>query len=198
MTRKTTTNILIVGVGGQGILLASEIIAAVCLASGHDVKQSEVHGMAQRGGSVTSHVRFGPKVYSPTIERGRADFLMSFEMLEALRWADYLEETGVAVVSRQRIGPITVTTGAETYPENVEDLIRERCGSAVFVDGLAMAERAGNRRVVNSALLGVLSRHMGFEEALWEACIRNRVPPRSFEVNMKVFREGREVSGSGP
>jgi indolepyruvate ferredoxin oxidoreductase, beta subunit len=192
---KPTTDILIAGVGGQGILLASEVLAAVCLAAGHDVKQSEVHGMAQRGGSVTSHVRFGPRGHSPTIERGRADILLSFELVEALRWIDHLGERGVALVNRQRIGPITVTSGAETYPEDAEGLIRGRCGSAVFLDGLAMARRAGNPRVVNSALLGVLSRHLGFEEGLWEAALRNRVPPRSFEVNWKVFLEGREVAG---
>ena len=188
---KTTTNTLFVGVGGQGIILASEILTGLCLETGYDVKQSEVHGMAQRGGSVTSHVRYGAHVGSPTIETGFADYLVSFEMLEAIRWANYLRPDGAAFVNTQKIGPMTVTTGAAEYPDGIQDRFRQRRGHVVFVDGLAIAREAGNVRAVNVALLGALSTGMEFDPELWKTCIGNRVPEKTLEVNLAAFEAGR-------
>jgi indolepyruvate ferredoxin oxidoreductase beta subunit len=193
---KTTTDILIVGVGGQGIILASEILGYVSLCAGYDVKQSEVHGMAQRGGSVTSHVRFGQKVYSPTIEEGRGDFLVSFEMLEALRWIDCLAPGGTVIVNTQEIPPITVTSGAAEYPQDIRKTMGERCGHVVFIDGANIAREAGNARTVNAALLGALAVHLEFDTELWAKGIRDRVPRGTFEVNWAAFQGGRDAGGA--
>lgn len=194
MVDNGSTGTLFVGVGGQGIILASEVLAMLCLEAGYDIKQSEVHGMAQRGGSVISHVRFGRRVNSPMVELGRADFLVSFEMLEALRWMAYLKPDGVALVNTLKIAPMTVTSGAMKYPAEIEGLIREKCKRTVFLDALAIAEEAGNTRAVNVAMLGALSTHLSFAQDVWEACIRNRVPERFLEVNLAAFRAGRQAS----
>ena len=194
MEEKSTTDILLAGVGGQGIILASEILASICLTAGYDVKQSEVHGMAQRGGSVTSHVRFGPRVDSPTIERGRADFLISFEMLEAVRWIDTLHADGAAFVNTQQIKPITVSVGAAEYPDGLESAIEARCKHVVFVNGLALAQQAGNVRAVNVALLGALSTQLEFDMSMWKECIGNRVPPKTLEINLAAFNAGRDAA----
>jgi indolepyruvate ferredoxin oxidoreductase beta subunit len=188
-----TTNILIVGVGGQGIVLSSEILAKVALAGGFDVKQNEVHGMAQRGGSVTSHVRFGEVVFSPTIEPGTADVLLAFEQLEALRWLHYLAPNGIALVNLQKIDPITVAAGAVAYPENIEQKLQQGCPQFKSINGLDIAEKAGNLRAVNMVLLGALSRHLEFEKQLWEDCIRQRVPGRTIEMNLAAFHAGIEA-----
>ena len=194
MQENRTTNILIVGVGGQGIILASEVLAQVCLAEGYDVKQSEVHGMAQRGGSVTSHVRFGSAVHSPVIERGTADILLSFELLEGLRWIDYLQPEGTVIVNNQRIAPVTVSTGAAHYPEDVREQIQGRCNRALVVDGDAIARGLGNARVVNVVLLGALSTQLPFKRGLWEDCIQRRVPPRTVDLNQAAFAAGAGIS----
>lgn len=191
MHKKTTTDILIVGVGGQGIVLASEVLASVAMTAGLDVKQNEVHGMAQRGGSVTSHVRFGNRIYSPTIEKGHADYLLSFEMLEAARWIEYLHKDGVAIMNNQRIDPITVASGTAEYPGNIPLLLRKRYENLMEVDGIAIAQTAGNTRAVNMALLGALSFYLSFDNQLWGDVIRRKVPAKTLEINLTAFRTGR-------
>ncbi|MFA6109817.1 MAG: indolepyruvate oxidoreductase subunit beta [Candidatus Latescibacterota bacterium] len=191
-----STDVLFAGVGGQGTVLASAILANLCLQAGHDVKQSEVHGMAQRGGSVTSHVRFGPKVWSPTIPYGEADFLLGFELLEGLRMVDCLAPDGLALVNTQRIDPITVASGAATYPEDAGERIRARCPRAVLIDAFAVAQQAGNAKATNMALLGALSAHLDLGLELWEEGIRGRVPPKTFAVNWAAFCAGRELGAA--
>jgi len=193
MNENSTTNVLFAGVGGQGIVLASSILAGISLDAGYDVKQSEVHGMAQRGGSVTSHVRFGRQVHSPTIAQGKADFLLSFELLESLRWCDHLAPDGVALVNTQRIAPITVASGAMEYPGDLEDRLRARCAHPVLIDALAIAQRAGSVRAVNMALLGSLSARLGFDLEIWREGIRSRVRPHTFDSNWTAFTAGREA-----
>ena len=189
---RNITNILIAGVGGQGVLLVSEILSEACLRSGYDVKKSEVHGMAQRGGSVTSHVRFGEQVHSPLIEKGQADVLVSFEELEALRWIAFLKPGGAVVVNAQRIAPMTVSSGVASYPEDVLEQLRERTSRIVAVDGIGIAQKVGNPRVVNIVLLGALSKHLHIEENIWRETISARVPPKTIEMNLKAFEAGRE------
>lgn len=193
MRENDVTDILFAGVGGQGIVLASGILADICLAAGRDVKQSEVHGMAQRGGSVTSHVRFGSRVSSPTIVRGEADFLLGFELLESLRWIGHLAPEGVALVNTQRIEPITVTSGPAEYPADLQERIGAQCKAAVMVDAFSLARKAGSTRAVNMVLLGVLSARLDLDLELWEEGIRNRVPPKTFQVNWSAFSAGREL-----
>ena len=192
MKENGNTNVLFAGVGGQGIVLASGILANICLASGYDIKQSEVHGMAQRGGSVTSHVRFGDQVNSPTIAQGKADFLLGFELLESLRWTDYLAEDGVAIVNVQRIDPITVSSGVMEYPDDLEERIRARCKDPVLMDAFAIACEAGSARAINMALLGSLSGRLDFPLEIWEEGIRDRIPPKTFDANWAAFTAGRE------
>jgi indolepyruvate ferredoxin oxidoreductase beta subunit len=194
-------NVLVVGVGGQGIILAAEVLAGVCLEVGLDVKQSEVHGMAQRGGSVVAHVRFGRKIYSPVIERGRADYLLAFEMLEALRWADYLHENGLALVNRQRINPIRVAGGGMggglDYPDNLEDSLSDACARLKIIDGLAIADRQGLGKAVNVALLGALSAFLEFDDSTWRKVIGRRVPKPTVGLNLAVFDAGRQAVEAG-
>jgi indolepyruvate ferredoxin oxidoreductase beta subunit len=173
----------------------SEIFSEACLRSGYDVKKSEVHGMAQRGGSVTSHVRFGEQVHSPLIEKGQADVLVSFEELEALRWIAFLKPGGAVVVNAQRIAPMTVSSGVASYPEDVLEQLRERTSRVVAVDGIGIAQEVGNPRVVNVALLGALSKHLKIEENIWRETISARVPPKTVEVNLKAFEAGRAQKG---
>ena len=193
MNGEGTTSILFAGVGGQGIVLASGILASVCLEAGHDVKQSEVHGMAQRGGSVTSHVRFGPHVVSPTIPAGEADFVVGFELLESLRSCDDLAPQGTVVANVQRIDPITVASGASQYPVDLKERIRQRCPGAVFVDAAEMARQAGSARAANMALLGCLSARLPLDLEVWHEGIKRRVPARTLETNWNAFTRGREA-----
>jgi len=188
-----TTNVLIAGVGGQGVLLVSEILSEVCLQVGYDVKKSEVHGMAQRGGSVTSHVRFGERVYSPLIERGAADILLAFEWLEAARWVAFLGADGKAIVNDQRIAPIPVSSGVMTYPSDLMDRVSARAGGLQVVDGIGIAREIGDLRVTNIVLLGALSRHLDLEVDLWIECIGRRVPPKTVGMNLEAFERGRDV-----
>ncbi len=164
-TTDKVTNILTVGVGGQGVILASDIIAAVMMRAGHDVKKSEVHGMAQRGGSVTSHVRFGPKVYSPTIRKGEVDILFSFEQLETLRYLDFLKDTSIILVNNQKILPPSVTMGKDVYPTDIPERLRERYPRFTLVNALEAAREAGSIKAVNIALIGALSNCFAIEEA---------------------------------
>ncbi|MBN2412732.1 indolepyruvate oxidoreductase subunit beta [candidate division KSB1 bacterium] len=194
MINKEKADILIVGVGGQGILLASEIISSVCLEAGYDVKQSEVHGMAQRGGSVSSHVRYGDVVYSPTIERGRADILLSFELLEALRWIEFLKPEGTAIVNNMKITPMPVADGSERYPDNIRQKLEKRCKELVLVDGNSIAVKAGHIKTVNIALLGVFSKYLPFDTNMWKKSIVERVPVKTKEINLIAFDSGRNAN----
>jgi indolepyruvate ferredoxin oxidoreductase beta subunit len=186
-------NFLLVGVGGQGILTASDILAELGLRGGSDVKKSEVHGMSQRGGAVSSHVRFGTQVYSPLIARGEADFLLAFEQLEALRWVAFLHPEGKALVSTQRLPPISVTSGNGHYPE-LEAVRRELTGraqQAVLLDAPQVAQELGNPRVANTVLLGALSTYLSFPVAQWEEIVGERVPARFIDLNIKALHIGR-------
>ncbi len=193
MNETGTTSILLVGVGGQGIVLASSLLATVCLAAGHEVKQSEVHGMAQRGGSVSSHVRFGICVHSPTIPRGEADYLVGFELLETGRWLDYLAPAGTVLTSTQRLDPLPVASGAAVYPADLSERIRARAAAARLLDALEIARQAGSGRAANMVMLGGLARHLPFAEAAWRAAIAERVPPKTLETNWKAFVAGRDA-----
>lgn len=184
-------NVFICGVGGQGILLASEILSEVALGQGLDVKKSEVHGMAQRGGAVVSHVRFGEKVHSPVIADGEADLLVSFEKMEALRWLHSLKPGGKLVVNSQEIVP----SGLEEYPAGIDEELAKRQPGLLRVDALAMAREAGNARAVNIVMLGAFSRFLDFDESDWRKAIETRVPPKTVEINLKAFDLGRGVAG---
>jgi len=195
-TTDRVQNILMVGVGGQGVILASEIISEVMMRAGHDVKKSEVHGMAQRGGSVSSHVRFGPKVYSPLIKKGDADVLFSFELLESVRYLDFLRSDALLIVNNQKVLPPSVTLGADTYPEQLPELLRERFSRVEIVNALDIAKQAGNARALNVAFLGALSKHFGVDENLWKDVISSMLPLKLVDVNIKAFMLGREKKNS--
>ncbi len=185
-----TISVLMCGVGGQGILLASEITARAALLSGYDVKTNEVHGMAQRGGSVVACIRFGGKVYSPVIEPGGADALLGLEPVEAIRCHHYLKPTGVAAVSTQRILPVTVSSGNATYPEP-EPILQELFPHLSYLDALGIAQGLGNPRTANLVLLGALAGMGGhISRKTWEAAIRQCVPEKHLEVNQAAFRKG--------
>jgi indolepyruvate ferredoxin oxidoreductase, beta subunit len=185
------TNILIVGVGGQGVILASEIISEVMLRAGHDVKKSEVHGMAQRGGSVNSHVRFGTKVYSPIITRGDVDILASFELLETMRYLDQLSDDPLVLVNNQRILPPSVTMGRDRYPDAIPELLAGRYARFELVDALGAARTAGSEKAVNIAFCGALSRCFDVEDQLWKEVIATMLPPKLVNMNLKAFDLGR-------
>lgn len=188
-----TTNILLCGVGGQGILLASEVVSSACMKAGYDVKQSEVHGMAQRGGSVISHIRFGKKVYSPLIEPGSADIVVSFEMLEALRYLPYMNKNTKVIVNTQRILPAPVATGIDTYPKDVLDQLRRR-GLAVFpVDAFEIAKSIGETKAVNMALVGALSVFLTLGKKVFLEVLNERMPDKIRKVNTEAFLKGRET-----
>ncbi len=189
-------SVFITGVGGQGILMASELLSEVARRAGMDVKKSEVHGMAQRGGSVVGHVKFGTEVYSPLISDGEADVLMAFEKLEALRHINALKKGGKIIVNDQEIAPAPVAAGLMDYPEDVVDRIKAASEDAVIVDGLELAKEVGNTRTVNVALLGALSVFLPFDEKLWCEVIESRVPPKTIEINMKAFELGRKAIGA--
>ncbi|MGD1996489.1 MAG: indolepyruvate oxidoreductase subunit beta [Anaerolineae bacterium] len=191
------TNFLFVGVGGQGILTASDIAAQVGLDVGLDAKKSEVHGFSQRGGVVESHVRWAPQVGSPTCEKGTVDFLAAFELLEAVRWVDWLRPGGTLVVNIQKIIPMSASVGDATYPpeETILSALKERAGRVVCVDGLGRAKQAGTTRATNTVILGVLSALLDTPPNVWEEAIVRRVPPRYADANRKAFQLGREAVG---
>ncbi len=188
----STKNIMIVGVGGQGTLLASKLLGKLLLGKGYDVKVSEVHGMSQRGGSVVTYVRYGDKVYSPVIDKGEADVIVSFEMLEAARWAEYLKKDGVIITNTQQVNPMPVITGACEYPENLENKLKSLGIKLDAIDALSLAEKAGNSKAVNIVLMGRLSKFFDFTEDEWISAIEQSVPERFLELNKKAFRLGRE------
>lgn len=185
------TNIMIVGVGGQGALLASKTLGQVLLDAGYDVKVSEVHGMSQRGGSVVTYVRYGKKVYSPIIDKGQADYVVSFELLEAARYTEYLKEGGRIVVNTQQIEPMPVITGAVKYPENLVEKMTEAGFKVDAMDCLSLAKEAGSTKSVNIVLMGRLSKYMGFQEEAWLKALEKLVKPQFLEMNKKAFSLGR-------
>ncbi|APG25878.1 indolepyruvate oxidoreductase subunit beta [Syntrophotalea acetylenica] len=190
------TNILISGVGGQGILLASEVLSEVLMLAGYDVKKSEIHGMAQRGGSVVSHIRYGAKVFSSIIPEGQGDILLGFELLETYRYLPLLRQGAKVVANDLKILPPPVTLGREKYPENIPQKIRQAFPDTLVMDGLAVASRAGNPRTANIALLGALSTALPIETSYWYETLQKMVPERFLEVNIKAFDLGRQTAAS--
>jgi len=188
-----TTNILLVGVGGQGILLASEVMSEVFRREGFDVKKSEVHGMAQRGGVVSSHVRMGDKVWSPMIDEGDADIMLSFEIMEALRWEHFLKPDAVLATSNVRMVPPICNTGKVVYPEDAADQLLEKRPAAVIMDVVSALKEIGNPKVTNVIMLGALSTRMAIPVETWTNVIREAVPPKVVDVNMRAFETGRKL-----
>ena len=188
-----TKNVMIVGVGGQGSLLASKLLGRLLLSQGLDVKVSEVHGMSQRGGSVVTYVRYGEHVYSPVIDEEGADFIVSFELLEAARWLPYLKKDGVIVTNTQQIDPMPVITGNATYPEDLVKKMKETGARVDALNCLELAEKAGSAKAVNLVLMGRLSHYFDLEDEKWQKAIEESVPPRFLEMNRKAFELGRNA-----
>ena len=186
-----TKNIMIVGVGGQGSLLASKLLGRLLLTKGYDIKVSEVHGMSQRGGSVVTYVRFGDKVYSPIIDKGEADYIVSFELLEAARWTEYLKPGGKIVTNIQQINPMPVITGAAEYPTGLVEKMQAAGIDVDAFDALKLAEEAGSAKAVNIVLMGHLSKHFSFTEEEWMTAIEQSVPAKFLELNRRAFAMGR-------
>ena len=186
-------SILIVGVGGQGTLLASKVLGKALLASGRDVKVSEVHGMSQRGGSVITYVRYGDrgeKVLSPILSEGESDIILSFELLEAARYLPYLKKGGLIVTNSQRIDPMPVITGAAKYPEQLDEKIKSKGAGLISLDALALANRAGSPKAVNLVLLGVLSTRMDIPKELWRDAVKISAPQQFLQINLAAFEKG--------
>ncbi|MDH7481325.1 MAG: indolepyruvate oxidoreductase subunit beta [Armatimonadota bacterium] len=189
-----TMNIRLAGVGGQGILVASEILCDVLLASGLDVKKTEVHGMAQRGGTVISDVRFGPKVYSPIVPEGKVDILLAFEQMEALRYLHSLKPGGTVIVNEQRIFPSSVALGKIDYPAEIEKYLMTVAANVISINALALAKKAGSVKAVNVCLLGALATCLNIKEPIWEAVITEKFKGRNLDANLRAFELGREAS----
>ena len=185
-----TKNVMIVGVGGQGSLLASKLLGRLLLSRGYDIKVSEVHGMSQRGGSVVTYVRFGDKVYSPVIDKGEADYIVSFELLEAARWTEFLKPGGKIITNTQQINPMPVIIGAAAYPENLLDKMAAAGIDVDAIDALTLAEQAGSSKAVNLVLMGRLSKYFDFTTEEWLTAIEASVPPKFLEMNKKAFNLG--------
>ena len=185
-----TKSIMIVGVGGQGTLLASRLLGSVLVDQGYDVKVSEVHGMSLRGGSVVTYVKYGDEVYSPLVEKGEADIILAFEQLEAARWLPYLKEGGAIVTNTQKMDPMPVVIGTAAYPEGILETIEETGVRLHAVDALSLAVEAGSSKAVNVVLMGVVASHMDFAEEVWKKAIRETVPSKFVEMNLKAFDLG--------
>ena len=188
-----TKNVMIVGVGGQGSLLASKLLGRLLLSKGYDIKVSEVHGMSQRGGSVVTYVRYGDKVYSPVIDKGEADYIVSFELLEAARWTEFLKPGGKIIVNTQQINPMPVIIGAAQYPENLLEKMQQAGLDVDGLDALSLAEQAGSSKAVNIVLMGHLSRYFDFTEEEWLEALEQSVAPKFLEMNKKAFTLGRNA-----
>ena len=188
-----TTNIVICGVGGQGIILASNVLCTTAFVEGHDVKKSEVHGMAQRGGSVITHVRFGIRVYSPLIEEGTAEYILAFEKLEALRYLHYVKQKGTIIVNDREIPPMSVLISTADYPGNIPTTLKKR-GKTSFVNAATIALSLGNIRTVNIVLLGALSTFLGFKKESWEQAIKENIKAKFVNLNIKAFNKGKELA----
>lgn len=186
-----TKNIMIVGVGGQGSLLASKLLGHLLMSQGYDVKVSEVHGMSQRGGSVVTYVRYGEKVYSPVIDKGEADYIVSFELLEAARWLPFLKKDGQIVTNTQQIDPMPVITGVAEYPEDLVNKLKATGAKVDALDCLSLAEEAGSSKAVNIVLLGRLSHYFDLPEEAWMNSLEANVPAKFLEMNKKAFELGK-------
>ncbi|OPX40470.1 MAG: indolepyruvate oxidoreductase subunit beta [Desulfobacteraceae bacterium 4484_190.3] len=189
----TTRSILLAGVGGQGIIRASDILSLVMIEAGYDVKKSEVHGMAQRGGCVTSHVRYGKKVYSPMAKKGDVDILVSFEKLETLRYLDYLKPDGKIIINDEEIYPPSVNLGEVEYPDNINELIASHFSNPKVIRASEMALKAGNHKTSNSAILGALSLYLDIQTNFWESVLRNAFSEKILEANLRAFNFGRNA-----
>lgn len=185
-----TKNILIVGVGGQGTLLASKLMGRYFTEKGYDVKVSEVHGMSQRGGSVVTYVRYGEKVFSSVIEKGEADIILSFEQLEGARWLPYLKKGGVLITGTQKIDPMPVIMGKAGYPENILEKLSEKGVKVIPVDALTLALEAGSAKSANVVLLGAAVKLLGIDKDEFAEIVRSSVPPKTVEANLKAFESG--------
>ena len=194
MSETNTESVVLVGVGGQGILLASEVVASAAMHAGFDVKTNEVHGMAQRGGSVIAQIRYGKEVHSPLVSLGTAKVLVSLEKIEALRYSSYLAEGGLAVVSTQVITPVTVSMGAATYPDQVEDKLAKTFERLILMDAAKVAQDAGNIKAANIALLGAMSTNLDLPEEAWHEAIKGCVKPKFVDLNLKAFEEGKKLA----
>lgn len=189
----TVTNILLVGVGGQGILLASEILAEAFMLAGFDVKKSEVHGMSQRGGSVVSHVRFGKEVFSPVVPEGEGDILFGFELLETYRYLHLLRPGAKVIANEFRIQPPSVLLGKDRYPDDLQAAIAARFPDFKLVDGLQIATEIGNPRTANTVLLGAVSKYLQLDDQIWQQALQKMVPAKALAVNLKAFESGRSL-----
>ena len=189
----TTKNIMIVGVGGQGSLLASRILGAAALKCGYDVKVSEVHGMSQRGGSVVTYVSWGEKVYAPIVDKGEADYILAFEMLEAARYTEFLKPGGKLIANIQQTNPMPVITGAMEYPEDLQGKLKALGVDLDAIDALKTAEEAGSAKAVNLVLLGRLAKYFPYPEEDWIECIKTGVPEKFIDMNIKAFKMGKEL-----
>lgn len=196
MSENNVYNILIVGVGGQGIILASDVLSKVAGRHGYDVKKNEIHGMAQRGGSVSSHVRFGESVHSPIITKGEADVLMSFEQIETIRYWPYLSNKGKVILNDHRILPPSVFTGKEDYPAGVIDEVKKRVPDAVVFNGVEVANKIGNPRVLNVIFLGILSNYLDIPMEVYEKTLEETLKPKLVDVNLQAFHEGRAMAAA--
>ncbi len=186
-------NVLIVGVGGQGIILASDVLGRVAARYGYDVKKNEIHGMAQRGGSVSSHVRFGKKVSSPIIKSGEADVLLSFEQMETLRYFNFLSKNGQVILNDHKILPPAVFTGQQDYPAGIIEKVKEKSPKSVIVNGSEVAQKIGNPKVINVIFLGVLSNFLDIPVNVYEDVLKESLKPKLVDINLKAFAEGRSL-----
>lgn len=186
----TTNSIMIVGVGGQGTLLASKILGAALLKNGFDVKVSEVHGMSQRGGSVVTYIKYGDKVYSPLVALGEADIILSFEALETARWLPYLKKGGKIFTSDQQMDPMPVITGAAQYPSDIFEKISELGVDITVIDAVTLAKQAGSPKTINVILIGLLARYFDFDISIWREAINECVKPHFIDLNLKAFQLG--------
>lgn len=194
---KEPINFMLVGVGGQGTLLAANILADVGLSAGYDVKKSEIHGMAQRGGSVSSHVRWGEQVFSPMAGKGEVDILLGFEMVEALRYIEFLRQGGRAILSTHKIPPVSVTSGGAEYPSEARfiGVVEQVTKDYILVPAVEIAQQLGNARAHNLVMLGALSAWLSVEENVWLEAAARHVPAKALEVNLEAFHRGRELAG---
>lgn len=187
-------SIMIVGVGGQGTLLASRLLGNVLIKQGYDVKISEVHGMSQRGGSVVTYVKYGDRVNSPIIEKGEADIILCFEELEAARWLEYLKPTGKLIINTQQIDPMPVVMGKAAYPQEITEKIKQAGANVITADALSLAVKAGSPKAVNVALIGIMAKSTDIEKQAWLQTIEETVPQKFLELNLKAFELGYSVN----
>ncbi len=185
-----TINIIIAGVGGQGTLLTSKIIGQTALNAGYDVKVSEVHGMSQRGGSVVTYARMGDKIDSPIVEKGQADIILAFEVLEAIRWFEFLGNDGYIIVNSQRINPMPVIIGSVKYPEGIEEYVKQITPNAIFADALDIAKKCGNFKALNVVMIGIMAKRLDVDKAHWIDAINTVVPKKLLDVNIEAFNVG--------